>query len=87
METTQGKVRTVLLLSIIASWNIDKVFIYVFADNEPRSAAQSQSFALSYGVEPISFVSADPFSCLHFNDGSFFLAQKAAKEVIIIDFS
>jgi cysteine synthase len=49
--------------------------------------AAGAQLALSYGVEPISFVSADPFSCFHFNDGSFFLAQKAAKEVIIIDFS
>ena len=52
MEVVDREVLLIGSLRVIAVADIEDVVCHVFLNDKPRSATESQSFALSDGVEP-----------------------------------
>ena len=59
MEVHNGKILLVGCRRIVAVRHIDDVLFDVFLDDEPRSASQSHTLALTDGVKPVTFVLTD----------------------------
>ena len=70
VEAVQVDSLAVLRFRIVAVGDVDDVTLDVFLDDEPRSAAQSQPFALPDGMEPITVVLAQYLACFQFDDFS-----------------
>ena len=66
---------------------IQNIVIHILLDDEPRSTAKAQSFALTDGMEPQSLMFADTLSGLHFNHIASFFAQISTDVIIIINLS
>ena len=85
MEVVDCEVLFVGCLRVIAVADIENIFSHVFLDDEPRSATESESFALSDGVEPQSAVLADALSRLPFDDVAGLLAEITADIFCVVD--
>lgn len=55
--------------------------------DEPGTAAEEETFALSDGVKPVAAVGAEDFASLELDDFALALAEVAAYEVVVVDFS
>ena len=86
MEVHQPEFVPVLFLGIIAPRYIQDVLFRIFFDNEPRTATQPQSFPLSDGVEPESFVGAQLPAGFQFDNLSLFFSQETADKIVVVDF-
>ena len=65
----------------------DDVVLSVFFYHEPRSAAESEAFPLTDGMEPEALMFSKHFACLYFNDVAFFLSHIFADIVVIVYFA
>ena len=65
----------------------EDIFVDVFLDDEPRSAPQSQSFSLSYGVEPVSLVLTHFTTGVDFYDIARTSSEESTDKISIVDFS
>ena len=59
----------------------------ILFDHIPRATAQSETFALAYGVEPESAVLAKFASGFQFDDRARFLSEVAPDKVVVVDFA
>ena len=87
MEIYQAEFVSVLLLGIIAPRYVQDVSLRIFFYDKPWTSTQSQSFPLSDGVEPESFVGTQLSAGFQFDNLSFFLSQKTSDEIVVIDFT
>ncbi len=62
VETMQVDCLPVLRFRVVAVGDVDDVALDILLDDEPRTAAQAQSFPLADGMEPIAVVLALPVS-------------------------
>lgn len=74
----------VLHLGPVTVAHIYHIVPHVLADHVPRSTAQAQTFPLSDGMEPIALVHPDLLPGGYVYDRTGFLAEMAAKEIIIV---
>ena len=77
----------ILRLGIVAVGDVDDVPPDVLLDDEPRAAAQSQSFPLADGVEPIAVVLAQHFAGLQLHDLARPASEVTLDEIVVVDFS
>ena len=87
METRQVERTPVLQQVVVAVRDIKDVGLEIFFDHKPRSAAETEAFALTDGVKPIPLVLSDLFAGFYFDHIARSLAQEATNEVIVVDFS
>ena len=67
--------------------HIKSIAFDVFADNEPGAAAQSQTFSLPDGMEPITFMFTQFFTRFEFYDITLFFSQIIPDKLVVIDIS
>ena len=87
IETVHVDGLAILRLGIVAVGDVDDVTPDVFLDDEPRAAAQSQSFPLADGVEPIAVVLAQHFAGLQLHDLARPASEVTLDEIVVVDFS
>src|SRR5690606_5347327 len=75
---------SVWILGIVSFGYIDDVAVDVFFDHKPGASAQSESFALSDGMEPIPLMFAENISRFQFNNQSFFFPQITFNKFVVI---
>ena len=74
----------ILLLGVVALRDIDHVVMDILFHHIPRSTAQTETLALTDGVEPESAVFAEFASGLKLEDRAGTFAEVAADEVIVV---
>ena len=87
VETMQVDCLPVLRFRVVAVGDVDDVALDILLDDEPRTAAQAQSFPLADGMEPIAVVLAQYLARFQFDDFSDTFAQVTLDEVVVIDFT
>ena len=87
MESRQVERTAILQQVVVAVRDIKDVGLEVFFDHKPRSAAETEAFALTDGVKPITFVLSDLFAGFYFDHIARSLAQEATNEIVVVDFS
>ena len=80
----ERKFFTPRLHGFVTSDDVEDVLLHIFFHDVPGSAGESESFALTYGVEPQSAVLSDDFSRLHIDDVAGVLAEVAAYVVVVV---
>src|SRR5574344_2397326 len=71
---------------VVALRYVDDIFGNVLFHHKPWPTAEVEAFALSYGVKPIAFVGAQNLARFQFDNLSFFFAQIATDEIVVVDF-
>ena len=76
----------ILFFSVVAARDIDDIVGDALLHDIPRAAAESEAFALAYGVKPVAAVLSEFLSGLYFHDSSGLFTQMAADEIVVVDF-
>ncbi len=76
---------SILPSCVIAVGDVHNIVAHVLANHEPWASAQSETFALSYGVEPVTAVFADFLTCFYLDHRSRTCAEMALDEVVVVD--
>ena len=87
VEAVNDKVALVSRLRIIAMTDVENIILSVFLHDEPRAAPESETFALSDGMEPVSFMLTNFLSGLQFDDIPRLLSDIAPDILIVVDVS
>ena len=88
-EVHLGEVQrvAVLLVGAVALRNVNDVVVDIFAYHVPGSAAEAETLALAYGVEPVAAVLAELAARLKLDNRPRTFAEMAAYEVVVVDFT
>ena len=85
MEVAHGNVVLIDLFGIVAMRDEEDVSLQILLDHEPRTATESQSFALTDGVEPEATVYADFVACFYLAHIAGLFAQMSFDVVAKVD--
>ena len=85
MKTRQIERTAVLKEVVVAVRDVEDVGFEIFLDHKPRATAETESFALTDGVEPVAFVLADLFAAFDLDDIARALTEKTTYEVVVVD--
>jgi len=87
MKIAHRKYITILRLHIVTAGNVNDIGSNVFFYHIPGPARKSQTFALSNGMKPVTFVFSQNFPCFPFYNWAFFFSQISTNEIIVVNFS
>ena len=65
--------------------DIENVALYIFLDNKPWTATETQSLALTDGVKPQTLVGAYAATGIQFNDITVIVAEVSLDIIIVVD--
>ena len=85
MEVVDGEVLLIGCLRVVAMGDIENVALYIFLDNKPWTATETQSLALTDGVKPQTLVGSYAATGIQFNNITGIVAEVSLDIIVVVD--